>query len=261
MKWKRKLLLFWGVLVFSFITIPIAHTVNIPERPGRYVVDLAHIIDDSVESRLAGYLQELEQKTTAQMVVLTLDSLEGEPIEEFAITVAHDKWRLGRAGEDNGLLLLISVRDKKYRIEVGYGLEGALPDSFVGEVGRNYLVPYFKKGDYATGIYAASLMLANAIAEDAGVQITGMPKLTKRTRTVTGSRSKSLSSKIISLLFLLFMVYMFIKHPRTFLALLLISSMGGRRGHWGGGSGGFGGGGFGGGGGGGFGGGGATGGW
>jgi uncharacterized protein len=231
--------------------------VNVPEKPEHYVVDLAGIVEDSVENQLNGYLQELEQKTNAQMIVLTINSLEGDSIEDFSISVAHDKWKLGRAGEDKGVLLVVSVSDKKYRFEVGYGLEAVLPDSFVGEVGRNFLVPHFRKGDYSGGIFAASIAVVNAVAADAGVEITGMPKINGRSGPIAKTGP---FQKLIGVLFFLFLIFMFIKYPRTFLALMVLSSMGNRRGSGGGfGGGGFGS--FGGGGGGGFGGGGASGGW
>lgn len=257
---NRRLSLITVVFVF-FLFVSVGRSADIPEKPQRYVVDLAGIVDDGVENRLNGYLQELEQKTTAQMIILTIPSLEGESIEDLSITIAHDKWKLGQKGKDNGLLFLISVKDRKYRIEVGYGLEGVLPDSLVGSLGRDLLVPYFRKGDYSNGIFATTLAMANKIAADAGVKIEGMPSI-KYPTPPTGKPGSPIST-IIGIVFLIIMGILFIKNPRAFLLFLLFSSMGGRRGSWGGG-GGFGGGGFGsfgGGGGGGFGGGGASGGW
>jgi uncharacterized protein len=237
--------------------------VDIPARPPAPVVDLAGIIDDSVKTKLNTYMRELEQKTTAQMAILTIKSLEGQSLEDLSITIAHDKWKLGQKGKDNGVLMMVALKDRKYRIEVGYGLEGVLPDSLVGGIGRQYLVPYFKKGDYSSGIYAAALVIANKIADDAGVKISGLPTVPKTHPDTAQKRSSGLFGKIISLLIFLVVFFIFIRNPRSFLALMLLSSMGGRRGHWGGSGGGFGGGGSGGfgGGGGGFGGGGASGGW
>jgi uncharacterized protein len=251
-----------AVIIFLLV-VSVALSAGIPDRPERYVVDLAGIVDDATENRLNGYLQELEQKTTAQMVVLTILSLEGESIEDFSITIAHDKWKLGQKGKDNGVLFLISMKDRKYRIEVGYGLEGVLPDSLVGSIGRDVLVPYFKKGDYSNGIFATTLAMANKVAADAGVKIEGMPLINYRTLPTGKGEPGSTISMIIGIVLLIIMGILFIKNPRAFLLFLLFSSMGGRRGSWGGG-GGFGGGGFGsfgGGGGGGFGGGGVSGGW
>lgn len=236
-----------------------AESVTVPERPARYVVDLAGVIDAETETTLNGYLQELEQKTTAQFVILTIESLEGESIEDAALKVAHDKWKLGQKGKDNGLLLLVAVKDRKYRIEVGYGLEGALPDSFAGSVGRDHLVPYFRKGDYSKGIFTAALALTGEIAREAGVVITGMSKM-EGGRKPDGS--DSLFDTVFALLVFLILMIAFIKNPKAFLLFFLFFSMGGRNQRWGGGGGfgrGFGS--FGGGGGGGFGGGGASGSW
>jgi len=238
--------------------------ISIPSRPVNHVVDLAGIINADMEAGLNRYLLELEQKTTAQMVILTINSLEGESIEDLSIQIAHDKWKLGQKGKDNGALLLVSVQDKKYRFEIGYGLEGALPDSLVGSIGREFLVPYFKKGDYSSGITAAALSAINEIASESNVEIKGMPKLNARSgynRGTAKRRKPTLMGTIFSVLFIIGLIYMFIKHPRLFMLFLMMSMLGGgRRSSWGGG-GGFGGGSFGGGGGGGFGGGGASGGW
>lgn len=247
-------------LFLCFTVASVSHSAAVPERPLKYVVDLAGIVDDATENRLNGYLQQLEQKTTAQLVALTIRSLEGESIEDFAIKIAHDKWKLGQKGKDNGVLFVISVKDRKYRIEVGYGLEGVLPDSLVGSLGRNLLVPFLKKGDYSNGIFTVAVAIANEIATDSGVKIDGMPTLQRRSRPTREDQPASLLNTIVTVLFLLVMVILFIKNPRLFFLLFLFSSMGGRRGSWGGGGGGgFGS--FGGGGGGGFGGGGASGGW
>jgi uncharacterized protein len=254
---KNKPKVFFATLFVCLVALSVSHSAGIPETPLRYVVDLAGIVDDATENRLNGYLQELEQKTTAQLVVLTIKSLEGESIEDFSIKIAHDKWKLGQKGKDNGVLFLISVTDRKYRIEVGYGLEGVLPDSMVGSLGRNFLVPLFRKGEYSKAIFVTTAAMANEIAVDAGVNINGMPSVKRRVQPIIKDKPGGLLHSIMTIGFLIIMVILFIKNPRLFLMLLLFSSMGGRRGSWGGG--GFGS--FGGGGGGGFGGGGASGGW
>jgi len=259
---NRRLSLITGVFIL-FLVVSAVQPADIPETPSRYVVDLAGVVDDATETKLNGYLQELEQKTTVQLVILTINQLEGESIEDLSIRIAHDKWKLGQKGKDNGVLLLIALKDGKYRIEVGYGLEGVLPDSLVGSLGRDLLVPYFRKGDYSNGIFAAAIALVDTIAKDAGVKIEGMPSIKYHTQPSGKGQPIDPISTIVGIIFLIIIGILFIKNPRAFLLFLLFSSMGGRRGSWGGG-GGFGGGGFGsfgGGGGGGFGGGGASGGW
>ena len=257
----RRIQLWFFVLLF-IAAAAVGHAREVPALPAAPVVDLAGIIDNATEAKLNRYLKELETKTGAQMAILTIDSLQGQAIEEFSITVAHDKWKLGQQGQDNGVLMVVALNDKKYRIEIGYGLEALLPDSLVGGIGRQYLVPYFKTGNYSKGIYAAAVVMANEIAADAGVQITGLPEVKRTHPEKLNKKPSSTIGKIFSFIVFLIMIVIFIKNPRLFLAYLFMSSMGGRRGHWGRSGGGFGGGfgGFGGGGGG-FGGGGASGGW
>lgn len=286
MRLKYKLIFFLLSLVLSFLAVSLCYANNVPERPDNPVVDLAGIIDAAVETKLNQYLRELEQKTTAQMAILTVKSLEGQSIEDFSITVAHDKWKLGQKGKDNGVLLVVALQDRKYRIEIGYGLEGVLPDSLVGSIGRDNLAPYFKKGDYSNGIYEASLAIAKEIADDAGVKISDMP-LVKKAYQVKRKEKSTGFGIIGSWRFTIIIAIIFIIAIIGVHLLFGSSGMGGRRGFWdrprnrgssivfggfgggggggfgGGGSfggGGFGGGGFGGGGGG-FGGGGASGSW
>ncbi len=254
LRFKFFVLLF---LVLVSFAPPISAAVRVPAQPPNYVVDLAEIIDSNAEASLNSYLKELELKTSAQVIVLTITSLDGESIEDFSINLAHDQWKLGREGKDNGLLMLVALQDRKYRFEVGYGLEAILPDSLVGSIGRQYLIPYFKKGDFSTGILNSTLAVINIIATDAGVTLGDLPRMqVRRDYSNVGARKLSPLQKLFSLLFIVVMIYFFIKHPRLAFFLLMMTMMsGGRRSGW------SGGGGFGGGGGGGFGGGGASGGW
>lgn len=254
-----------SIVFFILFLLPVsfaaASTPEPPAVPRDYVVDLAGVMNDNAKTQLNALLHELEQKTTAQVLVLTVQSLDGEEIRSFGLKTA-EKWKLGQKGKDNGALLIVALNDKKYTIEVGYGLEGTLPDSLVGTIGREYLVPYFRKGDYSSGISAATLAVIQTIAAQEGVQISGMPDL-GRYRTVSANRSPGTFQMVVFGIFGLVVLILFITHPRAFLLFLLASQIGGGRGGWSGGGGGFGGsgGGFGGGGGGGFGGGGASGGW
>ncbi len=233
--------------------------VDLP-KPQRYVEDRANIISADVETKLNGLLQELEQKTGAQYIVLTVSSLGGLNIETFAIEVA-EQWKLGDKDKDNGMLFVMSTGDRAYRFEVGYGLEGVITDTFSGQVGRDYIVPYAKKGDYSTGIYLANAAIAERIAKSEGVTLSGMPKLDQRG---SGGGNPSFLVGLIPLILI-----MLIGGRRGMFWYLLLGGLGGSRGFGSRGRGGFGGGSFGGGGfgsfggggGGGFGGGGASGRW
>ncbi len=165
-----------------------AVTPPIPAQPSQYVVDLAGVLNAETRARLNARLKDLEAATTAQVVVLTVNSLEGEPIENFSHQTAV-KWGIGQKGKDNGVLLTVAVKDRKYRIEVGYGLESTLPDSLVGSLGREYLVPNFRKGDFAGGIVAAVTALADKISgKKVGEAEAGSPPPPAETVRQSGSR-------------------------------------------------------------------------
>jgi uncharacterized protein len=241
-----------------FVSGAPASTPQPPTVPHDYVVDLAGVVPPDIQARLNAYLKELEQKTTAQVLVLTVQSLDGQSIEEFAFNT-KEQWKIGQKGKDNGVLIVVAVKDRKYRFEIGYGLESVLPDSMVGTIGREYLVPYFRKGDFGSGIYAAAVVVANTIASHEGVQITGMPEV-RQTRGAYARRPLGAFQTAVVIIFGIIGVILFITHPRQCFLIILASQLGGRGG-WSGGGGGFGGGSFGGGGGGSGGGGGASGGW
>ncbi len=256
----NKLVLFVSILLTIVASAAIASTPEPPAIPRDYVTDLAGVISSDVKTQLNALLLELEQKTTAQVLVLTVQSLDGQSIEEFAFN-AKEKWKLGQKGKDNGILIAVAVKDHKYRIETGYGLESVLPDSLVGTIGREFLVPYFRKGDYSAGIANATAAIIQTIARHEGVQIIGMSGV-RSDHDVSTGKPPGVFRIIVIAIFMVLGLILCITHPQQCLLLLFASSMGRGRGGWSGGDGGFGGGGsFGGGGGGSGGGGGASGSW
>lgn len=161
---------------------------QIPAQAPGYVVDLAGVLDGGKKEQLNTLLRDLEQKTTAQMVILTVKSLEGQDINSFSLQAA-EQWKIGRKGKDNGLLFVVALQDRKYRFEVGYGLEAVLPDSLVGSIGRKVLVPYFKQGQYAEGIAAATGAVLKILEGFYGVTITGIDQLAAVGRPQRNDRS------------------------------------------------------------------------
>lgn len=162
----------WLMLFAHSLLFPVSLLgVTLPERPPRPVVDLASIVETDMEKRIDSLLRELQQKTGVQMVILTVETLEGTPIEDFSLHVAHDLWRLGQKGKDNGLLLTVAIRERVYRFEVGYGLEDILPDGLVGSIGRRYLVPSFRKGAYGEGLWLVTLSIAKIVASHYGAEL------------------------------------------------------------------------------------------
>ena len=241
---------------------------DVPALTGR-VVDQAGIVSGDAERALTDYLRRVEEASGVQIAVLTIPSLEGEVLEQYAIRVV-DEWQLGQEGEDNGALLLVSMEEKRIRIEVGYGLEGRLTDAASGVIIREYLQPYFRAGEFDAGIVNATQAIAS-VATD-GQEIAGVGGRSAPQQPVqrSGSRGIPLNLVFFVIIFLLGSVGRMGRRRGSgllsalFWGSMLSGSSSRHRGPFGGG--GFGGGGFGGGGGfsgggGGFGGGGASGGW
>src|SRR2546422_5764327 len=129
-----------------------AAALDVPPLTGR-IVDNAHLLPADRTASLSAELATHEARTGNQVAVLTLPSLEGEPLEEFSHRVAT-AWKLGRKGTDNGVLILVVPNDRKVRIEVGYGLEGALTDLKSSRIIREEIVPRFRNGNFPGGIAA-----------------------------------------------------------------------------------------------------------
>lgn len=174
-----KELLFFIILSFLFWLFGPDDTANpasfqIPAKPsassGIYVQDYAGVISAPVRSYLLDLGRQLDQRTTAQLVVVTVKSLKGAPLEEYSLQVLR-QWGIGNREKNNGVLMLISTGDRKSRIEVGYGLEGRLTDSFTGQIQDQYMIPYFRKGAYEEGIAKGYEALARSIAKEYNVQL------------------------------------------------------------------------------------------
>lgn len=140
------------ILLVIFASASCAPALEPPSLKAR-VNDNAAILSPSTEAQLEQVLGNLEKTDSTQIAVLTIPTLDGENLEQFSLKVA-ETWQLGTADFDNGALLLIAVKERKIRIEVGYGLEGRLTDLVAGRIIRNDILPHFKNGNYNQGIVA-----------------------------------------------------------------------------------------------------------
>jgi uncharacterized protein len=246
-----------------FCTWARAESVSQLPKPTSYVEDFAGVIDASSRQQMEQLSREVYEQAHATIEIVTIHSLDGVSIEQFA-TDLEDKWKVGPKSSDRGVLMILSVNDRKRRIEVGYGLEGILPDGKVGDIGRT-MVPYLQQGQYGPGLLEAEQQIATVISADAHVTLTGIQNPAPQPATQRGR------TNWIGIIFF-FIVLLFIigggrRGGGGWLPWFILGNMmGGRRdGGWGGGGfgggGGGGGGDFGGGFGGGSGGGGASGGW
>jgi len=122
--------------------------------PPARVADYAGLLSAAGARRLEGRLAERERATGTQMVIAIFSSLEGESLEDYGIRLA-EQWRIGQKGLDNGVIVLVFVRERRVRLEVGYGLEAAIPDAVAGQIIREAIAPRFREGRYAAGLEAA----------------------------------------------------------------------------------------------------------
>lgn len=198
-------------------------------HPSGHVNDFAGVMRSDDRQATELILIELEQKSGAQVAVVTLKSLEGGQIDEVA-TRLFERWKIGQKGKNNGLLLLAAMEDRNARIETGYGFEGVLPDASAGRLIDQYIVPAFRKGDYSGGLRSGAVALASVAASASGVELSGVSNQSGYMRAVQGRRGGGIFQIIIFVI----MVIAVIRHP--WLLLFLLNSGGRSR------SGGFGGG-------------------
>jgi uncharacterized protein len=134
----------------------------VPDRPAGWVSDFADILDDASRDQVSRLIAGVETQTSAEIAVVTVPSLDGLAIEDYAIKLA-EKWKVGKKGKDNGVILLVAPAEHKVWIAVGYGLEPRLTDGVCGGIIRAVLTPAFKRGDYAGGIRDGVQAIADVV--------------------------------------------------------------------------------------------------
>lgn len=138
-------------------------------KPTGYVNDFAGVLSPETRSQLDALCTEVDRQAHAQIAVVTVHTTGDDTIEDFAVRL-EEKWKIGPKSSDRGLLLLVATDDHKYRFEVGYGLEGILPDGKVGTIGRE-MVPYLRQGNYDAAVTLGVQDVSQVIAQDANVTL------------------------------------------------------------------------------------------
>jgi uncharacterized protein len=171
---KKKILI--TAYVFLILSVLLGMTcfssaADLPKPTSNFFVnDFAGVIDSSTEQEIQNAAVQLYEKSGgAQVVVVTIGGLEGESLEMYAAKLFRE-WGIGDAKENNGVLILIAATDRLSRIEVGYGLEGALPDGKTGRIQDNYMLPAFREGDYSSGILGGFLAITQEIYNEYGIE-------------------------------------------------------------------------------------------
>ena len=181
-----------------------------PALSGR-VVDQANIIPADVEAQLTARLAALEARSSDQLVVATVPSLQGYEIEEYGYRLGR-AWQIGQGERlNNGVILLVAPNERKVRIEVGYGLEGVLTDMFTGQVVRNNIVPAFKAGDMVGGIVAGVDGIETLLTSDpAELQARAQRGL----KEASGSENVDPGAIIFLVIFILFWIFIVAQSAR-----------------------------------------------
>ncbi|MFH1830013.1 MAG: TPM domain-containing protein [Pseudomonadota bacterium] len=236
----RKLLTFLAVLII----LPAAVLAAIPAPKG-FVNDFANVLSADTKSKLEGMLSAFEKSTTNEIAVVTVPSLDGEPVENVAVSL-FKKWGIGKKGKDNGVLFLVAPNERKMRIEVGYGLEGAINDALAGRIMDEAVIPRFKTGDMDSGIASGAMTIVKVISAKEGLGFdadTAYGAGAAMLAPMIKEKKSGPLGIIAKIIIFLVMAYLFIRHPWLFLIFLSGMGRGGGGGRgFSGGFGGFGGG-------------------
>ena len=210
-------------LLFFYAAPAFAETkLKIP-KPAGYVNDFAGIISAQNIDNLDFYLDELENKTGAQVAVVTLSSLQGNSVEDVSLEIGR-KWGVGQKGKDNGVVILVAPGDRKMRIEVGYGLEGVITDGKAGRIRDDYMIPEFRQGNYEKGIVNGAIAVASEIAAAYKAE---MPESFNSSVSKLSEYSGRIKPSGLNFIVLIIFVIFFFISPRSLLWFLLGFSAGG----------------------------------
>jgi uncharacterized protein len=134
---------------------------NIPPQPNQWIMDYPGLLRNDQVKQLNRYLQAYEDSTTNQIVVAIFEDAQGYPVEDYSILLA-EKWQVGQEGKDNGIILAVFLKERKIRVEVGYGLEDKVPDAVAYQIAQNVISPNFKNKNYYKGLKEGLLLLIDA---------------------------------------------------------------------------------------------------
>jgi uncharacterized protein len=173
-----------AVVLVLFVCSAMAWSLEVPQLDYK-VNDMAGILNSSQESQLSRLLDEVENRSSSQVVLLIIPSLQGESLEDFSLRVAEEN-EIGQKGSDNGLLVLIAMREKKIRIEVGYGLESVVTDAKSHYIIRKLIASEFKRGRFYQGIYNGMQSISGLITKDSDISPQQLARFNKSRRRAKG---------------------------------------------------------------------------
>lgn len=206
----RKLSVLAFFLVLCLFTSVYGAEDTVPSFKG-YVNDYANVISPEVKSQVTKNVQKLKERTKAEIAVLTVDSVKPYEIQEYAQMV-FEKWKIGDKKLNNGALIVVAVKDRKLWIATGYGIEGVLPDSKVGRIRDENIVPFFKKGDFSGGILNGVNSIAASIDKEFAKEYE-TKKVSKKNKLI---KNTPLSIVLIIILFIVIIISRIMKQFSPF---------------------------------------------
>ncbi len=216
---KNKRCFLIAFLLFTLSAGANLFAAKVPALRGR-VNDYANVISSRDEQEMTEYLAAVEQSTGAQIVVLTVPSLNGDDIASYAIRVCEE-WKIGRNGKDDGALLLLAMEERDIRIEVGYGLEDKLTDVKCGLILRNVIIPEFREGGYSSG-------LVKGVKNMCGI-VTGNANIVSH-RVLNEEESDEGGEAVVFLIFWIFIFFIILTSRSGLLKWILLNNLLGGRG-------------------------------
>src|SRR6204780_62749 len=193
------------ILIFFAPFASRSQTSQLPDKPLGYVSDFANVLSPDAKAKLTALCTEVDQKAKAQIAVVTVPTLDGQSAFDYSYNLAT-KWGVGPKQVSRGVLILYATNDHKYWTQVGYGLEGILPDGKVGGFGRE-AVPILRQGNYDAALLLVTRRIADVIAQDAGVTLPGPSPVKNYQRdSQPTSGSGLIVGLIVGLIFLFFFI-------------------------------------------------------
>jgi uncharacterized protein len=231
---KRALSILSISIIFSLFLVSLSSGNDKFPRPRGPVNDFAGIISSGYARTMDQVAREVLHKTGVSIVVVTVKSIGDNDTADYTNRL-YEAWGIGTKGEDKGVLIFLALKERRIRIETGYGVEGILPDGLVGEVLDRYSIPYLQRGDYGKGLANAMAAVSAIIAKDAGVSLTGQPVIPAMKTPKERQRFNVFS---LILFFIVMSLLLGTRQGRAMLPWILLMLMMGSRGG-GGGFGGF----------------------
>ncbi len=160
-----RLLGFFAILFFFLVSSSAEDVFELPPRPYGPLADFANVIPEEYRIKMTNIAHEVLRSSGTSIVVVTFKTIGQNDINDFANRL-FEAWGIGKKGEDRGVLILLAIKERKIRIETGYGLEHLLPDGLVGEILDSYAIPHLRKGDYGQGLYSVVVAIASVLEKE-----------------------------------------------------------------------------------------------